>query len=450
MGDGKLPGKTEWAGRRRPMTRTAGFKVQAPVEMERTCVDGYALGNGDELLIEFTMPEVADDVWLGFGGWLYHGPEVEVHINFKGPRYVDQTPDAPLWGKFGSLFRADATPARSAALRLRAKADSVVAVYGLMAGAVAHEHLNTARAALLKNMWTFAPEANFYDPKRPGTVSVPDQDMDRIEAVADLHLKSCNRCGRFLPVNLANERSILSFSSHCVAMHRLPCSHTGFGRIQMSDGSGAVTLRHGFQLECRFCKKFEVNAAHNPQRSAGQMKEDGARRRHFELLLEHLYEGTPQLRFKNATGRDLAEFIYERFDGRCFKCGTALASPRAMHLDHTRPLAYLWPLDETATALCATHNSEKRDRMPVEYYTEDELVRLAGITGIPLKELRNPSVNKEAVDLLGADLFWFEDVFLEAPALQRVHDGKKPADLLVKALSRALQRYPGGAPFTVK
>ncbi len=449
MGEGKLPGKTEWAGRRRPMTRTAGFKVQAPVEMERACVDGYALSKGEQFVVEFSLPEVADDVWLGFGGWLYHGPEIAVELHFKGPRAVAHFPDAPLWGKFGSLFRADAASARSAQLRLHAKRDSVFALYGLMAGAVAHDHLATARDALLKNMWTFAPEANFYDPKRPGTVALADEQLDRIEAVADLNLKSCNRCGRFLPVNLVDERNILSFSSHCVALHRLPCSHTGFGRIQMSDGSGAVTLRHGFQLECRFCKKFEVNAAHNPQRSVGQMKEDAARRRHLELLLEHLYQGTPQLRFKNATGRDLAEYIYERFDGRCFKCGTALASPRTMHLDHTRPLSYLWPLDDTATALCATHNSEKRDRMPVEYYTEDELKRLASLTGLPLEELQDPSVNVEAVDLLGRDRAWFKETFLKAPALQRLHDGKIPADLLVKALRRALERYPGGAPYSL-
>lgn len=77
-----------------------------------------------------------------------------------------------------------------------------------------------------------------------------------------------------------------------------------------------------------------------------------------------------------------------------------LATPRDMHLDHTRPLALLWPLDGTATALCATHNSEKRDRPPVDFYSHDELVRLSEITGIPLEEVKDPSPNMEAIELL--------------------------------------------------
>jgi hypothetical protein len=118
-----------------------------------------------------------------------------------------------------------------------------------------------------------------------------------------------------------------------------------------------------------------------------------------------------------------------------------------MHLDHTRPLALLWPLDEAATALCATHNSEKRDRAPAEYYTEDELKRLAALTGISLDELRDPSPNREAIELLRVDLQWLNDEFLVLPALQHVRDGKRAADLVVKALKKVLARYPGGPPF---
>jgi len=250
-------------------------------------------------------------------------------------------------------------------------------------------------------------------------------------------------------VNLPGERDHLSFSNHCVAAHRRPCRHAGFGRIPSADGGGVTLLEYGFQLECRFCKKFEVNAAHNPQRTASQMKEDGTRRRHFELLLEHLYQGTPQLRYKNETGRDLAADVYARFGGRCFKCGVRLASERDMHLDHTRPLALLWPLDSTATALCATHNTDKRDRPPSEYYTPDELLALSGITGIPLADLEDPSPNVEAIDLLGENLDWFFEHFLQLPDLQRVRDGKRTADLVVKALEKVLSRYPGGPPFAL-
>ena len=174
------------------------------------------------------------------------------------------------------------------------------------------------------------------------------------------------------------------------------------------------------------------------------MKEDGARRRAIEVLLTELYEGSPSLLHrKRFAGRELADSVWSRFGGRCFKCGTRLASENDMHLDHTRPLALLWPLDQTATCLCATHNSAKRARPPSEFYDANELSRLASTTGIPLEELRDPSPNVEAIELLTDRLDWFFDDFLQRDELQTERDGKLPADLLVKALQRAIDQTPG-------
>jgi hypothetical protein len=392
------------------------------------------------------MPAVRRGRWVGFGGWFAADPGIEVALDW-GEKRTLTSHDPPDWNKVGSLLRGP-RGAAEATLTFTAGNPGVVTTYSMMAGGVQHEYLTSARDALRPNMWSFAPEANFYDPQQPGEVVVSDKGLAQVEG-RQLVLKSCNRCGRFLPVNIPDERAHLSFSSHCVADHRRPCRHPSFGKITDRDTEEIVLLDDGFQLECRFCKKFEVNAAHNPKRTAGQMKEDAARRRHFELLLEHLYGGTPQLRYKNRTGRDLASDIFKRFDGRCFKCGTAFASPKEMHLDHTRPLALLWPLDETATALCATHNSEKRDRVPASYYTKDELIRLAQITKVSLSDLRDPSPNMDAVRRLGQDLDWFRGEFLELPALQQVRDGKRTADLVEKALRKLLARCPGGPPFTI-
>lgn len=442
----KLPGKTEWAGRRRPMTRRAGYTAQAPVELEFDQLDGYELQRGESLVYQFSVP--ASDTWVGFGGWFSCPDSVDVALDFDAARAVLTIAAAPDWSKVGSLWLSDGEQAR-ARLTFSARRRSVVTTYSMLAGEVEHDYLRDARPELLGNMWAFAPEANFYAPSNPGEVLVGDERLRPVAAASTIALKSCNRCGRFLPVNVRSERIHLSFSNHCVAAHRRPCQHSGFGRIPERDSENVHHFDYGFQLECRFCKKFEVNAAHNPQRTAGQMKEDAARRRHFELLLEHLYRGTPQLRYKNLTGHDLAEDVWYRFDGRCFKCGTRFADVRAMHLDHTRPLALLWPLDATATALCATHNSEKRDRPPVDYYTEDELLRLSEITSIPITELQDPSPNLEAVGLLVENLDWFRADFLTLPALQRVYEGKRAAELLVKALQKALDRCPGGAPLRV-
>lgn len=83
---------------------------------------------------------------------------------------------------------------------------------------------------------------------------------------------------------------------------------------------------------------------------------------------------------------------------------------------------------------------EKRDRPPSEYYEPAELDRLSAITGIPLEELQDPSPNRDAIARLAGRLDWFFNEFLWREDLQAVHDGKLPADLLVRALQRAIDR----------
>ena len=418
--------------------------------MRTVAVDGFDLGARDCLRIDFQLPHVKKGDWLGFGGWFIAPATVDVSIKGGPARAVIWNHASPDWGKFGSLWRADGTE-EPVVVTFCAKRRATIAIYGLGCGRVEHDYLKGARPELLGNMHQFAPEANFYSPGSEGSMqfTIP-RGAVRHDGVANLNLKSCNRCGRFLPINIHDERKHLSFSNHCVAAHRRPCSHSGFGRLVDADTGRAVNLDYGFQLECRFCKKFEVNAAHNPKRTAAQMKEDAARRRAFELLLEGLYEGTPQLRYRAATGRELADDVWAGFGGKCFKCGTSLTTPRDMALDHTRPLALLWPLDGGATALCPTHNSEKRDRPPVAYYSPEELLRLSKITGIRLAELMNPAPNLEAIKRLGKRLDWFFGNFLQQEELQKVRDGKLTADLVVKALKKVLAAVPGGAPFDLR
>ena len=139
-----------------------------------------------------------------------------------------------------------------------------------------------------------------------------------------LTLKSCNRCGRFLPVNTDNERNHPSLSNHCARTTGDHASTPGW-ELQPADGVGDVLeLDYGFQLECRFCKKFEVNAAHNPRRTAAQMKEDGARRRGFELLLTALYGESDSLLYRKRTGgRELVDDVYKRFGDGASSVGSS-------------------------------------------------------------------------------------------------------------------------------
>ena len=115
-------------------------------------------------------------------------------------------------------------------------------------------------------------------------------------------LKSCNRCGRFLPINIDDEMKTLSFSLHC--KKRAPCVHSTFRAYEIQNRDelrpddlkglkledNKVISYYGHQLECKACKKFFVNAPLNPQRNAQQFKEDGLRRRAIEVLVNKLLE----------------------------------------------------------------------------------------------------------------------------------------------------------------
>jgi len=401
QGGGKLPGKAEYSGRRRIVTRKSGYKVHPSTsggDFRKEEVPCGQVAPGDVLTIEIQIPEVTAGEWVGYGGWFWYRGRVQVSVT-GGPKERTLTEHGPgAWNKIGSLWRPATRAPCSVEITFRAVSDLELAIFAMDAGPVTHHYLKETRQKLLANMYSFAPEANFYDEGRGANVV---KDAARtMSASVDIVLKSCNRCGRYLPINIPpNERAHLSFSNHCVAAHRRPCAHGAFGKLRDVRGS-VLQLDFGFQLECRFCKKFEVNAAHNPKRSAAQMKEDGARRRALELLIEALYLSTPQLLYRSKTGgRELTDDVWEKFGGHCFKCGARLKSKNTMHLDHTRPLKLLWPLDGTATALCGSCNSEKRDRPPVEYYTDEQLIELSKISGCPIVELRSPAPNIEARNL---------------------------------------------------
>ena len=135
-------------------------------------------------------------------------------------------------------------------------------------------------------------------------------------------LKSCNRCGRFLPINIDDEMKTLSFSLHC--KKRAPCVHSTFrayeiqnrDELQPDDLRGLklegnkVVSYYGHQLECKACKKFFVNAPLNPQRNAQQFKEDGLRRRAIEVLVNDLLNrNLVHFEFEKRTKKEFSKYI---------------------------------------------------------------------------------------------------------------------------------------------
>lgn len=186
--------------------------------------------------------------------------------------------------------------------------------------------------------------------------------MDAVSGGAPIELKKCSYCGRTLPIG-PGTAGRLSFHKHNAKMS-------------------------GHQNECRACKKWRINDSFNPLRTSDQLNESSVITRERRLLLR---EAEILQRVKEREGRGLKSIVWDRFNRACFYCEKPLEL-KEVELDHTRPLSYLWPIDEHATCLCSEHNNHKKDRFPVDFYSEAQLVKLSEITGLGLAELRTRSV----------------------------------------------------------
>lgn len=445
----KRAGKATYSGRRRTATRLSGFKSHEEAtggKLLRLPSSVYTASPESPLTLDFSLPKITSGRFSGFGFYFRSATPLllESKSDWFSSRFYSNYDDPTSINKCGFIWQDGAPDDFRITLTPREAAH--IEIFGAACGEVWHDFFVDARHNVLKNIHTFAPEANFYT--NVGEVVISGTAHEKAFSIV---VKECNRCARFLPINLPVERHTLSFSNHCVA--KRPCRHKGFGIVNDLDKGESVELEYGFQLECRFCKKFVVNAALNPQRSADQMKEDGQRRRHFELLIAEMSGISAQLAFRHKTGVELASFIWEKFGKKCFKCGDHLRSARKMDLDHTRPLALLWPLDETATALCGSCNSRKRDRQPRDFYNQRELVELSKLTGIPLPELLNPLPNIVVLKALLERSDWLVDDFLNKDFLKKEKGGKISAELICKSLDRVLhvsKLDAGGFSFSKK
>lgn len=167
--------------------------------------------------------------------------------------------------------------------------------------------------------------------------------------------KFCNTCGRIQP------------SSHF-------SKHAGWGPLEK-------------QMECRACKAA-INAVLNPQRTSEQLRESSIRRRIGDLIVSDYEEKLD------------VQALFERFGGKCFKTGKPLDINKTgtWHIDHILPSKYLYALNTRNAALLSDEaNENKRDRWPSEFYTPQQLVELARITGADLQLLSSdkPIQNQE-------------------------------------------------------
>jgi hypothetical protein len=306
-----------------------------------------------------------------------------------------------IWNRVGLLDEADAGALTATITDARVKVNlttrAPVSVFGLMLSSVDNEYFvdHDVDEQFHIKLKLQIPEILYVDPTLDALapdVSVGSSDTDGALIVC----KSCNRCARFFPINIKDERKTLSFSNHCVS--RAPCTHSSFSTYRIDAGGPAeiggqeytdvVQAHYGHQLECISCKKFFVNLPLNPLRNSTQHREDALRRRALEVLVRELL-GHDWIYHEHRMnlGTEFDVHIWEQFGKACFNCGTTLDTPNDMDLDHTLPLAYLWPLDSTATCLCPTCNSSKSDKFPIEFYKDEQLPRLAELTGLAVDTL---------------------------------------------------------------
>lgn len=138
-------------------------------------------------------------------------------------------------------------------------------------------------------------------------------------------------------------------------------------------------------MECRSCKAV-INTNLNPKRTKEQLHESAAKRRTAELLLAGENERL-----------DIND-LFKRFSSKCFKTGKLLdiKQRETWAIDHVLPSRWLYPLSiKNAALLSKEANNNKRDKWPSEFYTNNELKRLACITGANLELMSNkePVIN---------------------------------------------------------
>jgi len=193
----------------------------------------------------------------------------------------------------------------------------------------------------------------------------------------EISLKKCAYCQRLLPID-KQRPSALAFHKHNAKIS-------------------------GHQNECRACKKWRINNNFNPKRTTDQLHESSVITRERKLFLR---EPVILDDIKERSGAGLKSIVWKKFDKKCFRCGKAIELGE-VQLDHTRPMAYLWPIDEHATCLCADCNNHKKDRFPVDVYSGEELKRLSAITGLSFEDLSKKEINQAELDRILGDMSAF-------------------------------------------
>jgi hypothetical protein len=372
-------------------------------------------GPGSSRLV-FTAKLQADSTGLAcWGGYVLSKSPTTILATLSMQERNDATEIKvePNWQRFGALVTG-VPPDLKATLTLEWYNTTPVEFWGLGIGRpnVPKRESGNTDLSLLEQSHLI-PETFYllHQAAVDAEIEAEESKRFRIEDGSTIKLKKCSYCGRLLPVDPAR-LGVLAFHKH-----------------------NAKISKH--QNECRACKKWRINDSFNPLRTTDQLHESSVITRERKLFLRE-----PEIlqAIKDRTGAGLKSKVWERFRRKCFRCGDPVGLDH-FHLDHTRPLAYLWPIDEYATCLCAGCNNEKKEKFPVDFYKPQELKQLSEITGLPLAELAKKELNRRELKRILNDLptfarDWEPRTFLATA--RKIRELRPDIDLLVclKAANR--------------
>lgn len=355
------------------------------------------------LALEAMLSSVANTTYIAFGGFFFPSTDLNlgVELEIGSVKTFQNFSLGKRWNRVGIVVDApqaiaslsadslddssDASDSsindREIMVRLTWTASATISFWGVTAGAV-----NLPSAALDERpdpaylrQSHLSPETFYLPHDEALALDINAEQSSKMQTeVGDaVTVKKCSYCGRLLPLD-PNELGSLSFHKH-----------------------NAKKTHH--QNECRVCKAWRINKEFNPMRTTDQLHESSVITRERQIFLRD-----PEIlqQIKDRTGAGLKSQVWERFGRKCFHCGRPLEI-EDVQLDHTRPMAYLWPIDEHATCLCAEHNNQKKDKFPVEFYSDEQLRRLSAICGMPYAKLREKQINEVQLQRMLANLPFF-------------------------------------------
>ncbi|MBE3672512.1 hypothetical protein [Pseudoalteromonas distincta] len=316
----------------------------------------------------------------GIGGFIYPdiATNLKITVNFSERRIESRVFKLTNnWNRVGFCFDITNGSASHITITLEFDNATKASFWGLDFGDIIHpvKDFDSNIIGSL-NQSHLCPEAYYFEHDTSINLDFAENSdfVHEITQGHEIELKKCSFCGRLLPLR-SELLGALSFHKH-----------------------NAKLSKH--QNECRSCKKWRINDTFNPIRTTDQLHESSVITRERKLLLQ---EPIILKEIKKRTGEGLKSQIWEKFDRKCFFC-KKLVKLEDFQLDHTRPLAYLWPIDEYATCLCSEHNNQKKDKFPIDFYSKNQLIELSKITGLPIEELSIKDVNEEQLNKILKDL----------------------------------------------